>query len=485
VAITAAALGGCGGGEERGRRMGSAVWVDAAATPLTVTDFSRLESAGVTELFVEAATVTWEGSRPKVAPTALAPSPGRVRAMLAARGEWPLAVDDPEDAADALLSALVSIQRLAEEAGWSVAGWHLDFGGVPPEGLPEAVRSALEERLLLSASIPGQRQSEETFEEVVEEADFVVAYLYGVREGEIDRAEAWDFRVVQRQVAALEELEKPYLVGVVTRGSAVHLHDGESVELSGVSLASLAWNRGLRLRHGFSLEGIDRQIYEFGAPGPARVGETRLATGDAVRVVVTTTAHIQELRKQLVEWGPTFHLGELYYRLPPPGDVLSLGAENIVHAAGAERPAPRPQLTITTLAESANRVVVRLTLENASSEASDLGQVESNFVELRAVGGGFGSIDRGGFYRYDTLAPDERGELRRNIRNPPVLRLFAPVLGPQARLETGPLEIRSRGKLEDLQASASFLAPYGGSAEAPPRSWTELAPRPTPTPTPP
>jgi hypothetical protein len=482
AAITA---GGCFGGDEEGRRAGSSVWLDGASQPLTLAAYSRLESAGVTELYVEAAAVEWQGDRAQVTPSPLASAPGKARAMLVARGSWPLAIGDAEQAASSLIGGLETQRRAAEEAGWSVAGWHLDFAGLPPERLPEELRDTLEPRLLLAATVPGNSLSDDSLEDLLDATDFVAAFLYGVREGERDRPEAWDFRQVRSQVAELEAREEPYLVGVVMRGSATVIQDGKAVaELTGISLANLAWNRGLRLRHGFSLEAIDRQVYEFGAYGPARVGETRLATGDSVRVVATSTAHLQELRRQLDEWKPRFRLGELYYEQPAPGDLLSLGAEHVVHAAQSERPLPRPKLTVLTLSESAGRLVVRLRLENESVETSDIGQVDSNFVEMRVVGASFGSVAPGGFYRYDTLAPDGRGELRRTIRNPTVLRLYAPVLGPQAVIESGPLELRGRDELEDLLVSASFLAPYGGSAELPARSWSELAPPPTPTPTP-
>jgi hypothetical protein len=483
----AAVVAGCWGDDEEGRRAGSAVWVDGASEPLTIASYSRLESAGVTELYVEAATVEWQGDRAQVTPSPLAGAPGKPRAMLVVRGAWPLAIGDAQEAARSLVGGLEAQRRAAEEAGWAVAGWHLDFAGLPPERLPKALRSTLDPRLLLAATVPGSSLSDDSLEDLLDAADFVAAFLYGVREGERDRPEAWDFRRVRAQVSELEEREEPYLVGVVMRGSATLIQDGQAVsELPGVSLATLAWNRGLRLRHGFSLEGIDRQVYEFGAYGPARVGEARLTTGDSVRVVTTSTAHLQELRRQLDEWKPRFRLGELYYKLPGEGDVLSLRADNVAHAASSERLLPRPKITIFTLGESANRVVVRLRLENDSPEASDLGQVDSNFVEVRAVGGNFGSVAPGRFLRYDTLAPDGRGELRRTIRNPTVLRLYAPVLGPRATLDSGPLELRGSGggKVEDLLVTASFLAPYGGSAEMPVRSWLELAPPPTPTPTP-
>jgi hypothetical protein len=485
LALVACCALGCGRGEERARRAGSAVWTDAAAVPLSVADWKRLEAAGMTELFVEAAAVEWGPARPSVAPRPPARPPGPVRAMLVARGEWPLALAEPETSATALVSGLDSIRRVLEERGWRVGGWHLDFAGTPAPELASAVRAALDERLLLAVTLPADGVAEELLGELVDATDFVVSFVYGVREGERDRDAAWDFRQVERRVRALEEIGEPYLVGVVVRGVAQHMRDGAvTAELPGVSLAQLAWHRGLRLRHGFSLSAVDRQVYSFGAPAATRLGDVRLATGDSVRVMATSTAHVQELRKQLSGWGEKHRLGELYYRLPTPGDALSLWPEQLIHAAGSERPAPRPRITVTTLSKARNRVVVRVSLENDSREPSDLGLVEANFVELRATGGTFGNVTPGGFLRYDTLAEDARGQLRRSLREATVLQLYAPLLGPAARLDSGPIEVRAPRELADLQARATFLVPYGDGVELPLRSWTELAPEPTPTPTP-
>jgi hypothetical protein len=484
-------LGACGDGGERARPSGSALWLDAAAQRLTVAEASRLESAGIGELFAEAATVDWEGERPVVRPLPPPPVPGRARTMLVARGRWPVAeLSDPAAAGSALAEGVAAILRGLEESGWAVAGWHLDLDGGPQPELLDGVREALEPRLLLSVTVPrellGDPEREKLAEDLVEPADFVVSFLYGTRAGEGESDTHWDFRSVERNVRALDQLERPYLVGVVTRATVQHLRDGVVAgDLPGVSLGELAWNQSLRLRPGFLLEGIDRQVYEFIARSATRVGSVRLATGDAVRVVGTSTAHVQELRRLLGTWELQHRLGELYDRLPAPGDTLSLAPENLIRvAAAAGKPAPQPRVTVLTLSRAPRRTMIRIVLENASREPSELAQVESNYVELRVVGGGFGRVDPGGFYRYDSFVADPSGRLQRSIRNPPILRLFAPYLGPEERLESGPIEVRSARDPEDVIVRATFLAPLGGDVELPPVSWLALAPRPTPTPTP-
>jgi hypothetical protein len=474
------------------RPAGDALWVDATAAQLTGTQLGRLEAAGFGELFVDAARVKWAGDRAEIEPRPLATVPRRVRVMLVARGEWPATVADAGAAARSLVSPLEALRRRAEEAGLLVVGWHLDLTG--PLGrsqadLVTALRRALAHDLLVAVTATRQALAEESIREVLEPADLVVAFLYGVREGEREAPEAWDLRHVEAGVRRLEALAEPYLVGVVTRGVALHLRGGAPVgEIAGTSLAEMAWNRSLRLQHGFSLSGVDRQVYEFAAQGATQLGGTRLRGGDLVRVVGTSSAHLQQLKRAVAAAAGESHLGELYYRLAHPGEVFSLGVDNLLYetAGQGEPPVPRPEVTVETLARAPGRLVVRVTLTNASGEASELGQVESNFVELRAVGGAFGDVVPGDFHRYDLLSPGPGGALARTIRDPQVLRLFAPLLAPQARLQSGPVALRVAGReLADLQVRATFLASYGAGAEMGPVSWTELAPQPTPSPTPP
>jgi hypothetical protein len=200
-------------------------------------------------------------------------------------------------------------------------------------------------------------------------------------------------------------------------------------------------------------------------------------------VVSTSTAHVQELQHQLASWRLEHYLGPLYYRLPHPGEKLGLGVANLARLGGEGAALPEPRVIVEKLDESPGRVTVKLTLVNDSSEGSDLGQVDANFVEAWAVGGAFGDVRQGQFYRYDVFVPAANGQLVRAARFPTVLRLFVPLLPAGARIETGPIEIRTvREGLRDLQVRATFLAPYGGPAEMGATSWVQLQPAPTPTP---
>ncbi|HEV8239451.1 MAG TPA: hypothetical protein VGS57_08800 [Thermoanaerobaculia bacterium] len=488
--VALATVIGCRGGSERSRAAGSAVWMDGVAEPLAVADLARLEAGGIGEMFVEAAQLDWQGAQPQVAPLRIARQPRRVKATLVLRGAWPLGPVDAKVAARTIATALEAAARTAEEAQLGVAGWHLDLTGVPGKdgaALARALREEIEPSLLLSATLPRDAVAAEGIDELTSATDFVVSFLYGVREGEADEDAAWDFQRVEAAAKKLETLEEPFLVGVVVRGSATLLRAGaEAGELPGVSLADLAWNRRLRVRHGFSLEGIDRQVYAFSADLATHAGDTPLLVGDNVRVVSTSTAHLQELRRQVAGWKLPHCLGELYYRLPHAGEALTLGAASLARIGGDEAALPVPRIVVAKLGASPGRVTVRITLENASTEPSDLGQVDSNFVELWAQGGVFGDVQPGQFYRYDVYVPTQNGQLVRSIRNPTVMRLFAPLLPAGAVLSSGPIELRTvQAGLTDLQVRASFLAPYGGTAEMKPASWTQLQPAPAATPTPP
>ena len=393
------AVGGCRGGAERGRAAGSAAWMDAAAAPLEVADLARMEGGGIGELFVEAASLDWQGGQPQVAPLQL-PRPGRrSHATLVLRGDWPTATgrrrccgavagDGPRRG---------HAPRRRKQPG--VAGWHPRPAGRAGQGRRRARRCLAGGARAYAAALGDATRDALAAEGIAgahptpptSSSRFSTAARRGT--GRCPRRGTSEG---QAGAAQLEKLEEPFLVGVVVRGVATLVRRGALVEeIAGASLGELAWNRQLRVRHGFSLEGVDRQVYSFTAHEPTRVGETRLLVGDDVRVVGTSTAHVQELRRQIAVWKLEHCLGELYYRLPRPGEALTLDAANLARVGGETPALPVPRVTVTKLAVSPGRVVVKLLLENASSEGSDLGHVDNNFVELWARDGASSTSSRG------------------------------------------------------------------------------------------
>src|SRR5581483_8791798 len=117
--------------------------------------------------------------------------------------------------------------------------------------LMRELRAALEPALLLSLTVPRDAVGSDVLAEAAKSTDFLVAFLYGVREGENDDSAAWDFQQVQIAARKLDALGEPFLLGVVVRGAATVVRGGAEVgEIPGATLADLAWNRALRVRHG-------------------------------------------------------------------------------------------------------------------------------------------------------------------------------------------------------------------------------------------
>jgi hypothetical protein len=487
LVASCAIVAGCRGGGERSRAAGSAVWIDGASAPLGVADLARLEATGIGELFVDAATFELQGSQARVTPLALPKVPRRARATLVVHGAWPLdKVDD--EAGKSLAAALGGVAQQADAAGLAVAGWLLDLDGAPGKGgasFAKAVRGALDPSLQLSAALPRDGLAAEGVDGVLSATDFIVVFVYGTRQGQVADDAAWDFQKVEAATKAADALGEPFLAGVVTRGAVAVVRGGGVVAEPATSLGELAWNPRLRLGHGFSLAAVDRETYSFAADAATRIGDAQIAAGDQVSVVGTSTALMQDLHRRIDGWKLEHLLGEVYDRLPRPGDGISLGVPSLSRIAGDAAAQPDPRISVARLSSEPGRVVVQLTLENPSSEGSDIGQVDSNFVEAYAAGGAFGAVDLGQFPRYDLYAIGPGGRLVRTIRYPTVLRLYVPLLAPGGRIATGPIEIHTvRGGLSDLVVRANFLTLAGGTSEIKPTSWTRLAPAPTPAPTP-
>ena len=109
------------------------------------------------------------------------------------------------------------------------------------------------------------------------------------------------------------------------------------------------------LKPGFSLQGIDRQVWEFVARGPARAGPWNLATGDSIRVVRTATPFLEEFRRRLGAWESTHRLGDVLYRLRRDEERLSLSVDNLAEVLAPDAAAPILDLTLERVSASAGR----------------------------------------------------------------------------------------------------------------------------------
>lgn len=457
------------------RAPGSAV--EIATGTVSAPDLARLEEVGIRELWVDAGRLEWEAGRPVVQPRLGFTPPRRMTCTLIVRGPWaPGASEDEESMADDLAAGIAEVLVAAEAKGLFAAGVHFDLRGLADPSAPAAVLAELHQRidetLAISATLPRELLDHPEAEGLTKAVDFVVAHLYGQPVGEAEVPTAWDFQQVERSTRLLEELEEPYLLGVSILGSTALLGASGTEESSTtVGLGDLVRARGLALEHGFTLEGIDRQVYAFRAEQRTRLGSWQLAQGQRVRLVGTSTPHLEELRRLLGVWSTPHRLGELYIRLPGPDEKTGLRVANLINALGPSPVMPEPVVTVESLPPGRSTLRMKIRLENPSLEPTDLGFVDHNFVELVAVNAVWKDIEGGDFDRFDLLKPDRSGELRRSLQSPTVLRLYVPLLEAGASLLSGPIDLEPRTVDPRIEISANFLVPSGRSASFGPLSW--------------
>lgn len=380
-----------------------------------------------------------------------------------------------------LTPSLTSLVTEAEGRRLHVVGVHFDLVGDPAgDALEEYGRFLAEARrqlapdLAVSATLPVSWLGVPQVHKLAAGTSYLVPFLYGQRNGEGEDASAWDLRRMREALGAVDDLGRPFLLGVVTTGAGtVYGPGGELLgPAGGVGLEQLAWNRSFEPVLGSALEALDRQVYAFEARASFRLGDLAVPRGSAIRLVGASTAHLARVLQEVREAGPKYHLGQLFYRLPGPGDAMSLDSTHLINAQAGKPTAPAPEVSLVVTGRSPGRWLVRLTLENSSDESSVLSHLDHNFVEVVVEGGSFGSVEPGEFYRWDRLAQGADGELGRVLRGATVLRLYAPVLAGGARLESGPIELRlHQAGPPRIRVGARFLAAYGQEAVFGPLLW--------------
>jgi hypothetical protein len=477
--LVALGLAACFRFLERARREpGSALWVAGEDAALSQDDRSRLEKQGLKELFVEAARLTWEGNRPRLRDLPLGDLPRRTPVTLAVGGGWSDAELDAGDAARQLTEELDRIRIAAESRGLLPVGFHLDLA--TPANLAgyakvlSKVRSKLGRGLFLSATLERGRLKDEGARDVADALDFLVAFLYGQRPGEAEDPSAWDMESVEGNVRALEGLGRPYMIGVITLGGAVHrARDGRNLAVTTrLDLGSLVANPRFELKPGFSLEGVDRQIFEFVAKGETLAGEWTVHPGESVRIVRTATPLVEELLRRVGAWNSPQHLGEVYYRLAAPGERLSLSIANLVNTLAPDAAVPELDLRLELRFRSDRVWIVRAELRNTGEEATDLSFFDSNYLQLTVDGATFGDVDLGQFARYEVLWHGTEKNTMRAMREGDTLRLFRPLVEGGDHVVSGDIEIRLRRAQPTLEVGANFLLPDGRVLAPEVREWT-------------
>jgi hypothetical protein len=469
----------CLGSRREARAPGAAVWVGAASESPTAQALERLAAQGVTDYFVEVARLEWSGGRPVLESVAAPRLARRERTTLVVSGTWPSGSVDAGEAAAELARSIQGLTIAAEGAGRSPIGVHfdLDASGAPADYARtlENLREELDGRLDLSASFgPAQLGDAEAAKRLAEPLDFLVAFLYGQRPGADEDARAWDLQSVETAVRELERLERPYYLAAVTVGTASWRTRGGGVQAtsSSLDLSALVRENRLELKRGFSLEGIDRQVYEFRAKAPVEVAEWKLAPTESVRVVRAATSNVEEFLRRCGAWGAERLLGPLFWRLPEGGERLALTAANLADALAPNPSLPALEIEVERDTEARRDWRLRLTLVNRNDEATDLAFFDANWVELSVAGARIADVHHGQFARFELYHEGERATMRA-LREADTVRFWAPIVEGRQRMMSGPIQLVRTGKEPPaVRTSGRFILTDGSIVEIASRDWT-------------
>jgi len=465
------------GSARRERTATSMVWLSPGSTLLEASSLVRLQDVGVTEAFISAAKLDFTAEEGPLIPQTVDNLPPSMPVTLVIQGKsFSLAVEDAEQGAEEVASAARQLRFAVESRGPIPLGLHFDLRRVAQmEALAaflKILRGELDKEMFLSVSLHSGWLEREGIEDVVEEVDFVVPFLYGQRIYEEEDSKAWDFVVMEQRLQRLEELEVPYFLGVITLGTATHLKADGSVRARSthMSLQEILWNQDLKLKPGFSLEGVNRRVYSVDAADATRVGRWEVAKGEGIRVVRGATSDLEELLRLLSAWELPNYLGVAYHRLPGGEEKLSLSLENLLNALA--RPPATPELELAAhLQRSTGRGwLVRFSITNRNGEITELSTLDSNYLEVHCLNGTFGRAAPGDFYRYGLYRTREDGAVERTFRRSDIIRLHVPILGGEQRVDSGDIEVRVQGEPEFV-LTGSFLLPDGRTLAVGPVSW--------------
>jgi hypothetical protein len=465
----AVALGACAADRGVERPPGSAVLGSVAElAALAPGEVEHLRRAGVREVFVEAGALRWEGEVARVegrlAGSGDVAAP-RLPAVVSVHGAWsPRAGAAPEAVGAALADALLALSRRGVAAGLAVTGVHLDLEVTPGEAVDgygralSVVREELSEDLLLAVSLDRALLRSPEADVLAEPADVLVAFLFGPRaagrpgpRGE----EAWSLDGVEDDLARLAELGTPYLVGIGTVGGVARA-GGAQERWTGVRLGALLADRALDPRPAPLFAASDAQLYPFVARRPTRLGDWDLAAGEEIEARRLAPHHLRALVERIEAAGSPLHLGQLYDRLPRPGEGLALTPAELAAAADPAAAAPRLELVLERAGGG-----LRVGLAHRVGAATEVAAFDHNYVEVRLAGGSFGAVDPGGFARYELLADGRRAADQAALRRADTLRLYTPFLEAGDEVASG--AVRHSGT---ATATARFLMPDGTVVEA-------------------
>jgi hypothetical protein len=460
------------------RAPGSAAFVPAEGTTLATGEIVAAQRAGLKDLFVLGGELAWNGEMPELRLSRIESVPAHTAVTIVVHGSWPGPNTDADDVGERLAEETRRLRLGLESRGLVPSGVHFDVDATGAlkaygEALAE-LRGAMDRTLFLSATVERRWLADPQLRAVAKGVDFLVPFVYGQRPGEPEDAEAWDLQRLPAALRTIEELGRDYLVGAFTVGSAQHLdaRGNQKASLTAVSLRRLVRDPALVLQHGFSLEGVDRQVYGFKAMAPVDLEGTPIALGESLRVVRTSPPYLQKLVRRIAEAKTKHCLGVAFYRLPRNDERLSLMLGALVDGLAEEPSTPDLGLSLELLSRDSRGARVRVVLENRGGEPSELSLLDNNYVELTASAGVFASVEAGAFHRYELRRKGESEITMMTLRAPDQVRLYQPLLEGGDRLESGPIWLRFGGPQPAIELRASFLLADGREAKPGPVAWT-------------
>ena len=466
AALVLPVITGCGRGRRPPVPEGSALWIGEASAALDGSALSFLRSSGVEHLFGEAAVLEWVGDRPRLTERSRLQVPPRTPVFLVLRGAWRDGLD-PGAVAQALAGEVRRVSLEADGMGLVTAGVHFEVdaaGELETYGRTlDLLRGELPRELLISAGVRRSWLEDDALPAVVAGVDFTIAWLYGQRPDEMRRfgweAEAWDLGQVDLALRRLEALETPYLVGVVTLGSTMLLDSSGRVRdlRPGGPLRPLVRHPSLRLDHGFVLTGMDCRRYDFTAEATLELDGWTVQRGHHLRSLTLGPTRVREYRLLLPVLDLRHRLGDVFYRLPAPGDRLSVGLDGFREALSPKPRQGRLEVDLEEVRSGGRSLVLRARLKNPGTEATEVAFVDRNYLELETLSGRFGRIDPGEFQRYQLFRRDAAGKDRLSLRNANVLRLFEPVVDAGGEVRSGSLEVIGGRGLTKILWRLSYL----------------------------
>ncbi len=455
---------------------GSALWLGNHSDPLEASDLARLTEAGITEVYLTVARLEAFAPEGPLVALEVPDPPGSMPVTLAVNGEW-TGAEEPESLAERVAEATRGLRFDVESRGGVPVGLHFDLGKV--DSLDSYgtflghLRSELDRNLFLSASLKRDWLEAPGIETVTQAVDYVVPFLYGQRVSEAEDGGAWDYIELELKLRRLEELAVPYQIGVIGLGTATHLSSAGAVKArtTRLSIQEIVWNRDLKLRPGFSLEGVNRRVYAVVAERSTTAGKWKLKSGEGIRVVRAATSDIEELSRLVDAWEIPNHLGQVYYRLPSAEERMSLTLENLLNALDPTPASPDLEVDVSLQRRTGRGWLVRLSISNHNGEITELSLLDSNYIQATALDGVFSSrVGPGDFYRYELYRTRAGGEPQRDIRRPNLIRFHLPILEGRQQLTSGDVEIKVKGTPE-LEIVGRFLLPDGRTIDVGPRIW--------------